>query len=81
MLYMKYQFDDSVDRIYVDGANPSFIRSLKLAIGKREDYDKVLDKHRTGPWKDPASHMTVIHVNFACCNTESGLISNIKENL
>ena len=64
-LYMKYNFDGSVDRIYVDGANPSFIRALKLMLGERADYEKVLEKHRTGLWKDPASYMTVVPVNFA----------------
>jgi hypothetical protein len=46
-LYMKYQFDGNVDRIYVDGANPSFIRSLKLALGEREDYEKVIEYRRS----------------------------------
>jgi hypothetical protein len=28
-----------VQKIYVDAANPSFIRALKMAIGDREDYE------------------------------------------
>ena len=31
-----------VDKVYVDGTNPSFIRSLKLQIGEDADYDKVI---------------------------------------
>ncbi|HET7391770.1 MAG TPA: hypothetical protein VFJ51_13190 [Nitrososphaeraceae archaeon] len=31
-----------VDKVYIDGANPSFIRSLKLQIGEEADYDKVI---------------------------------------
>jgi hypothetical protein len=41
-LYMKYNFG-SVDRIYVDGTNPSFITSLKLMLGEREDYEKIIE--------------------------------------
>ena len=32
----------NVDKAYIDGANPSFIRSLKLQIGEEADYDKVI---------------------------------------
>src|ERR671937_572849 len=67
-LYMKYNFDGSIDRIYVDGANPSFIRALKLALGEREDYEKVIEHRRSVSkklWQDPASYMTVVPVNFA----------------
>jgi hypothetical protein len=28
-----------VDKVYVDGANPSFIRSLKLQIGEEPDFE------------------------------------------
>src|SRR5919198_3362662 len=42
-LYVKFQIDGSVDRIYVDGANPSFIRSLKLMLGEHEDYEKIIE--------------------------------------
>ena len=29
----------NVDKIYIDGANPSFIRSLKLQIAEEADYE------------------------------------------
>lgn len=35
-----------VDRTYVDGANPSFIRSLKLMLGENPNYEKVIDRNR-----------------------------------
>jgi len=31
-----------IDMVYVDGANPSFIKSLKLQIGEDPHYDKVM---------------------------------------
>ena len=36
-----------VDKVYIDGANPSFIRSLKLQIGEEADYDKVIARYRS----------------------------------
>jgi hypothetical protein len=42
-LISKYQ----VDTTYIDGANPSFIRSLKLQIGEEADYDKVIARYRS----------------------------------
>jgi hypothetical protein len=32
----------NVDKVYIDGANPSFIKSLKMQIGEDPDYDKVI---------------------------------------
>jgi hypothetical protein len=63
-LMSKYQ----VDKVYVDGANPSFIRSLKLRIGEEADYDKVITRYRTEKLGDNWSQdMRIVPVNF---NTE-----------
>jgi hypothetical protein len=54
-----------VDKVYIDGANPSFIRSLKLQIGEDPDYDKVIARYRSekmsGNW---SQHMKIVPVNF-----------------
>jgi hypothetical protein len=42
-LISKYQ----VDKVYIYGANPSFIKSLKLQIGENADYDKVIARYRS----------------------------------
>jgi hypothetical protein len=66
----------NVDQTYVDCANPSFIKSLKLQIGEEADYDKVIARYRaanpglaaSGKDKDGWSdNMRFIPVNF---NTE-----------
>ena len=44
-LISRYQ----VDKLYIDGANPSFIESLKLQIGEEADYDQVIARRF---WKD-----------------------------
>jgi hypothetical protein len=42
VLQLKSKYNPT--KIYVDGANPAFIRSLKLNIGERADYDKVIEQ-------------------------------------
>jgi hypothetical protein len=60
-LMSKYQ----VDKVYIDGANPSFIKSLKLQIGEDPDYDKVIARYKlekmTGNW---SQNMRIVPVNF-----------------
>jgi hypothetical protein len=36
----------AVQKIYIDGANPSFIKSLKLQWGERSDYENVPKEQR-----------------------------------
>jgi hypothetical protein len=54
-----------VDKVYVDGVNPSFIRSLKLQIGEDADYDKVIARYRSEKLGDNWSqNMQIVPVNF-----------------
>jgi hypothetical protein len=60
-LMSKYQ----IDKVYIDGANPSFIKSLKLQIGEEADYDKVIARYRSEGLGDSWSeHMRIVPVNF-----------------
>jgi hypothetical protein len=60
-LMSKYQ----VDSVYIDGANPSFIKSLKLQIGEDPDYDKVIARYRSeGSGDSWTKDMKIIPVNF-----------------
>jgi hypothetical protein len=56
----------NVDSVYIDGANPSFIKSLKLQIGEDPDYDKVIARYRSQGLDDNwyTKDMRVIPVNF-----------------
>jgi hypothetical protein len=58
-LVYKYQ----VQKIYIDAANPSFIRSLKLEIGDREDYENQIAYYKKMKW-NWHNHMSVIPVSF-----------------
>jgi hypothetical protein len=60
-LISKYQ----VDKTYIDGANPSFIKSLKLQIGEEADYDKVIARYRSEGLGDTwGEYMRIVPVNF-----------------
>jgi hypothetical protein len=56
----KYQ----IDKVYIDGANPSFIKSLKLQIGEDADYDKVIARYRSEGLGDATRDMKIVPVNF-----------------
>jgi hypothetical protein len=53
----------NVDLTYIDGANPFFIRSLKLQIGEKADYLEELDRARREGFK-PHDIMKILPVNF-----------------
>ena len=55
----------NIDSVYVDGANSSFIRSLKLKIGEDPEYDKVIARYKAEGLGDSwTKDMKVIPVNF-----------------
>jgi hypothetical protein len=56
-----------VNKTYIDGANPSFIKSLKIQIGEEAEYDKVIARYRSEGWGDDAdaiANMRIVPVNF-----------------
>jgi hypothetical protein len=54
----------NVDKMYIDGANPSFIKSLKLQIGEDADYDKVIARYRSEGLGEATKDMKIVPVNF-----------------
>jgi hypothetical protein len=50
-----------VDKVYIDGANPSFIRSLKLQIGEDADYMPEIHKAKQ---ENRKPDMRIVPVNF-----------------
>lgn len=50
-------------KIYIDGANPSFIRSLKLELNEDSEYEKAVDYNHTKC--DRILNMRVLPISFA----------------
>jgi hypothetical protein len=66
MLSLAYGFISKyqIDTTYIDGANPSFIKSLKLQIGEEADYDKVIARYKSEGLGDATKDMKIVPVNF-----------------
>lgn len=41
-----YKYGRSVNKIYIDGANPAFIKALRMQLGLEEDYDTIIKESR-----------------------------------
>jgi hypothetical protein len=54
----------TIGKIYIDGANTSFIKALKLQMGEDEDYDEII-KECKAKKRDYEMDMDVIPVSFA----------------
>jgi hypothetical protein len=54
----------TITKIYVDGANPSFIRTLKIQMGEDEDYEEIIKECKTKK-RDYELDMDVIPVHFS----------------
>jgi hypothetical protein len=56
----------NVDKVYIDGANPSFIRSLKLQIGEDANYLEQVSSLKSAGWTEEQAlkNMKIIPVNF-----------------
>ncbi|MFL6341462.1 MAG: hypothetical protein ACJ71P_12320 [Nitrososphaeraceae archaeon] len=50
-----------IDKVYIDGANPSFIKSLKLQIGEDADYMPEIHKAKQ---ENRKPDMRIVPVNF-----------------
>jgi Terminase RNaseH-like domain len=62
-LMSKYQ----VDKTYIDAANPSFIKSLKINIGENQEYLEYLSNMKSAGWTEDQAlkGMKIIPVSFA----------------
>ena len=63
-LMSEFELSKNNGKIYVDGANPSVIKSLKLQLGEDPDYDKVIARYKLQK-SDWTQNMIVIPVNFS----------------
>ena len=55
-----------VDKVYIDGSNPSFIRSLKIQIGEAADYIEEISRYKSqGLTEEQAPrNMKIVPVSF-----------------
>jgi hypothetical protein len=62
----EYELSKKNGKIYVDGVNPSAIKSLKLQLGEDPNYDKVIARYKSkSQGLDWTRYMAVIPVTLA----------------
>ena len=69
------KYGRTISKIYVDGANPSFIRALKLQMGEDEEYEEII-KECKAKKRDYEFEMNVIPVNFSM--EHKSMLGNVK---
>ena len=52
------------NKILIDGANPSFIRSLKIQLNENPDYDKIIARYKNMKVNWQSFSMKVLPINF-----------------
>ena len=69
------KYGRTIGKIYVDGANPSFIKALKLQMGEDEDYDEII-KECKAKQRDYEFEKDVVPVNFSM--EHKSMLGNVK---
>ena len=65
-LIFHYQLNRFGNQVYVDAANPAFIRSLKIAIGESQTYEQeIAEMKKQNKYWTPEGTMTVIPIAFS----------------
>jgi hypothetical protein len=70
------KYGRTINKIYVDGANASFIRSLKIQIGEEENYEEIIKEAKANKLDYPIRDMHVIPVNFS--TEHKSMLTNCK---
>ena len=69
------KYGRTISKIYVDGANPSFIRALKLQMGEDEEYEEIIKDCKASK-RDYEYEMNVTPINFSM--EHKSMLGNVK---
>jgi hypothetical protein len=64
-----------INKIYIDGSNPSFIRALKIQIGEDEEYEEIIKEAKSRK-RNYEHDMDVVPVNFS--TEHKSMLGNCK---
>ena len=76
-IIQKYNLTNGINKVFIDGSNPGFIRSLKTAVGEYANYDVYIDKAKTDGDRPLFHYMNIIPVNFS--TQGKPMLSNVKK--
>lgn len=77
LLIQRYNLNNGVNKIFIDGSNPGFIRSLKQNLGEYVNYDVFIDKAKADGDRPLFHYMNVVPVNFS--TQGRAMLSNVKK--
>ena len=76
-IIQRYGLANGINKIYIDGSNPGFIRSLKEALSEFVNYEVFVEKAKKDGNRPLYHYMNVIPVNFS---TEGKpMLGNVKK--
>ena len=64
-LVKKYNLNNGNNKVFIDGSQPGFIRSLKIALGEYAQYEHFVEKAKQDKREDKLHlYMNIVPVNF-----------------
>jgi hypothetical protein len=65
-LIIQYNLNNGINKVFVDGSQPGFIRILKIAIGEYRQYEYFVEKAKQDNNNRPLHlYMNIVPVNFS----------------
>jgi hypothetical protein len=65
-LIIQYNLNNGINKVFVDGSQPGFIRILKIAIGEYTQYEYFVEKAKQDNNNRPLHlYMNIVPVNFS----------------
>jgi hypothetical protein len=77
-LIRQYNLNNGINKVFVDGSQPGFIRSLKIAIGEYAQYEHFVEKAKQDKREDKLYlYMNIIPVNFS--TKHRAMLGNVRK--
>jgi hypothetical protein len=77
-LIRQYNLNNGINKVFIDGSQPGFIRSLKIAIGEYAQYEHFVERAKQDKREDKLYlYMNIIPVNFS--TKHRAMLGNVKK--
>jgi hypothetical protein len=75
-LVKKYNLNNGNNKVFIDGSQPGFIRSLKIALGEYAQYEHFVEKGKQDN-RPLHLYMNIVPVNFG--EKGKAMLANVKK--
>jgi hypothetical protein len=76
-LIRQYNLNNGINKVFVDGSQPGFIRSLKIAIGEYAQYEYFVEKAKQDNNRPLHLYMNIVPVNFS--TKHRAMLGNVRK--